>query len=98
MCLSSTNDLVKVGKKWKMINNPGHPLTLKTDQKIQKISEIVCKVRRLSVRMIADMVGINRETVRTNLAEEAAESLEEQSLDAASGQCPSSQRPFALVQ
>ena len=47
-----------------MINNPGHPLTLKTNQNIQKISEIVRKDRRLSVRMIADMVGINRETVR----------------------------------
>ena len=33
----------------------------------------------------------------TNLVEGAAESLEEQSLDAASGQCPNSQRPFALV-
>ena len=43
--------------------------------------------------MIADIVGINRET---NFVEETAESLEEQSLDAASGQCPSSQRPLAL--
>ena len=50
-----------------MIKNPGHPLTLKTDQNITKISEIVRKVRRLSVRMIADMVGINRETVRQTL-------------------------------
>ena len=45
--------------------------------------------------MIADMVDINKESA-TNLAEEAAESLEEQSLDAASGQCPSSEHPFAL--
>ena len=45
--------------------------------------------------MIADMVGINRDSA-TNLAEEATEYLEEQSLDAASGQYPSSQRPFAL--
>ena len=36
----------------------------KTDQNIQKISEIVRKDRHLSVRVIADMVGINRETVR----------------------------------
>ena len=42
--------------------------------------------------MIVDMV---RDSA-TNLVEEAAESLEEQSLDPASGQCPSSQRPFAL--
>ena len=50
-----------------MINNAGHPLTLKTGQNMQKTSEIVRKVRRLSVRMIADMVGINRETVRQTL-------------------------------
>ena len=50
-----------------MINNPGHTLTLKTNQNIQKISEIVRKDQRLSVRMIADMVGINRETVRQTL-------------------------------
>ena len=43
--------------------HPGHPSTSKSDQKIQKISEIVCKDRRLSVRMIVDIVGINRETV-----------------------------------
>ena len=34
---------------------------------IQKISEIVCQDQRLSMRMIADKVGINRETVRQNL-------------------------------
>ena len=50
-----------------MINNPGHPLTLKTDQNIQKISVIDRKVRRLNVRMIADLVGINRETMRQTL-------------------------------
>ena len=68
---------MRAGKKWKMINNPDQPLTLKTDQNIQKISEIVRKARRLSVRMIADMVGINRETVPQTFAEEADESLEE---------------------
>ena len=45
--------------------------------------------------MIADMIGINRDSA-TILAEEAANSLEEQSLDTASGQCLSSQLPFAL--
>ena len=64
VCLNSKKDLVRFGKKWKMINNPGHPLTLKNDQNIQKISEIVRKVRRLSVRMIADMYSINRETLQ----------------------------------
>ena len=36
----------------------------KLTKNIQKISEIFRKDRHLSVRMIADMVGINRETVR----------------------------------
>ena len=37
------------------------------DQNIQEMSEIVRKDRHLSVRMIADMVGINRETVQQTL-------------------------------
>ena len=45
-------------------SHPGHTSTSKTDQNIQKFSEIVRNDRHLSVRMIADMVGINRETVR----------------------------------
>ena len=44
-------------------DHPGHPSTSKTNKKIKKISENVRKDRRLSVKMIADMVGINRETV-----------------------------------
>ena len=43
--------------------HPDRPSTSKTDQNIHKISEIVRKDRRLSVRMIVGMVGINRETV-----------------------------------
>ena len=50
--------------------HPGRPSTSKTNQNIQKSSEIVCKNQRLSVRMIADMVGINRETVRQILHNE----------------------------
>ena len=47
--------------------HPGRPSTSKTDQNIQKISDIVHKDQRLSVRMIADMVGINRKSA-INLA------------------------------
>ena len=43
--------------------HPGRPSTSKTDQNIQKISEIVRKDQRLSVRKIADIVSINKETV-----------------------------------
>ena len=44
--------------------HPGHPSTSKTEENIQKINEIFRKDRRLSVRIIADLVGIKRETVR----------------------------------
>ena len=36
----------------------------KPTKTFQKVSKIVRKDRHLSVRMIADVVGINRETVR----------------------------------
>ena len=82
-------------EEWKMINNPDHPSILKTDQNIQKISETVRKVRPLIVIMIAGMMGTNRETVRQTLRKKRPK-LWKNSLNAASRQCPSSQRPFAL--
>ena len=42
----------------------GRPVTSRTDEKIQKINKIVRRDRRLSVRMIADMTNIDRETIR----------------------------------
>ena len=47
-----------------MINIQVTLLLRKPIKKIQKISEIVRKDRRLSERMIADKVDINRETVQ----------------------------------
>ena len=47
--------------------HPDLPWTSKTDQNIQEIGEIVRKDRPLSVRMIEDVIGINRETVRETL-------------------------------
>ena len=67
MCLSGTKDLVRVDRKWKMINIQVTLRLRKPTKEIQKISEIVRKDWRLSVRMIADMVGFNRETVRQTL-------------------------------
>ena len=64
MCLSGAKELVRVEREWKMINIQVTLRLRKATKKIQKIGEIVCKDRRLSVRMIADIVGINRETVR----------------------------------
>lgn len=43
---------------------PGRPSTSRTDENINKINEIVRKDRRLSIRMIAEMVNIDKETAR----------------------------------
>ena len=48
----------------------GRPVTSRTDEKIQKINKIVRRDRRLSVRMIADMTNIDRETIRKILHED----------------------------
>ena len=44
----------------------GRPSTSKTDENVQEIAKIIRNDRRLSVKMVADMVDINRETVRQN--------------------------------
>jgi transposase len=43
---------------------PGRPSTSKTEENVEKISEIVRKDRRLSIRMISEMVNMDKETVR----------------------------------
>ncbi|KAL4149713.1 hypothetical protein QTP88_003590 [Uroleucon formosanum] len=48
----------------------GHPCSSKTNDNISKINEIVRKDRRLSIRMIAEMVNIDKETVRQILHDE----------------------------
>lgn len=48
----------------------GRPVTSRTDENIQKINKIVRRDRRLSVRMIADMTNIDRETIRKILHED----------------------------
>ncbi|XP_060833661.1 protein GVQW3-like [Rhopalosiphum padi] len=48
----------------------GRPCSSKTNDNISKINEIVRKDRRLSIRMIAEMVNINKETVRQILHDE----------------------------
>lgn len=49
---------------------PGRPVSSRTEGNVQKISDIVRKDRRLSIRIIADMVNINKETVRQTLHDE----------------------------
>ena len=43
---------------------PGRPTTSKTDQNIKKIGEIIRKDRRLSIRAVAEITGIDKECVR----------------------------------
>jgi hypothetical protein len=43
---------------------PGSPSASKTEENVEKIIEIVWKDRRLSIRMIAEMVNMDREMVR----------------------------------
>jgi DNA-binding Lrp family transcriptional regulator len=38
--------------------------TSKTEENVEKISEILQKDRRLSIQMIAEMVNMDKETVR----------------------------------
>ncbi|XP_015376246.1 PREDICTED: putative uncharacterized protein FLJ37770 [Diuraphis noxia] len=48
----------------------GRPCCSKTNDNISKINEIVRKYRRLDIRMIAEMVNIDKETVRQILHDE----------------------------
>lgn len=44
--------------------HPGRPSTSKTDKNVEKVNEIVRNYRRVSIRMIGNMVNIDKETVR----------------------------------
>ena len=44
--------------------HPGRPSTLKTDAKIEKVGEIFRQNRRLSFRAFAELINIDKETVR----------------------------------
>jgi hypothetical protein len=44
--------------------SPGRPCTSKTNENVEKIEQIVRIDRRLSILMIAEMVNIDKETVR----------------------------------
>ena len=55
-------DLVRVRKKWKMINIQVTLRLRKPTKTFRKSVELFTKID-VSVRMIANIVGINRETV-----------------------------------
>lgn len=48
---------------------PGRPSTSKTDDNIEKIGSLIRQDRRLSIRAIAEMIGIDKESVRQVLHE-----------------------------
>ena len=43
---------------------PGHPNTSKTDANIEKVSDIVRQNRCLSIQAVAEIINIDKETVR----------------------------------
>ena len=43
---------------------PGRPSTSKTDANIEKVGEIVQQNRRLSIQAVAELINIDKETVR----------------------------------
>ena len=49
---------------------PGRPCTSRTEENVEKISQIVRKDRRLSVRMIAKSVNIEKDTALKILRED----------------------------
>jgi hypothetical protein len=44
-------------------DRPGRPSTSKTEENVEKIGEIIQKDRRLSIRMIAEIVNMDKEMV-----------------------------------
>jgi hypothetical protein len=48
--------------------HPGHLSTSKTEENVEKTSEIVWKDWRLSFQIIAEMANMDKEMVKTNLA------------------------------
>jgi hypothetical protein len=48
---------------------PGRPVTMKTDENVEKVRTLVRNDRRLSIRMIAEELNVDKETVRQILTE-----------------------------
>jgi hypothetical protein len=48
---------------------PGRPVTMKTDENVDKVRTLVRTDRRLSIRMIAEEFNVDKETVRQILTE-----------------------------
>jgi predicted transcriptional regulator len=48
---------------------PGHPLTMETDENVDRVRTLVRNDCRLSIRMIAEGLNVDKETVRQILTE-----------------------------
>jgi orotate phosphoribosyltransferase-like protein len=48
---------------------PGRPVTMKTDENVDKVRTLVRNDRRLSIGMIAEEFNVDKETVRQILTE-----------------------------
>jgi histone-lysine N-methyltransferase SETMAR len=48
---------------------PGRPVTMKTDENVDKVRTLVRNDRRLSFRMLAEELNVDKETVRQILTE-----------------------------
>jgi hypothetical protein len=48
---------------------PGRPITMKTDENVDKVRTLVRNDRRLSIRMTAEELNVDKETVRQILTE-----------------------------
>jgi hypothetical protein len=48
---------------------PGHPVTMKTDKNVDKVRTLVRNDRRLSIRMTAEELNVDKGTVRQILIE-----------------------------
>lgn len=69
MFLSGINGFLKA-KRAITIVSPGRPLSVSTPQTVAKINEIVCRDCHMSIRMIAETVSADKETVRKILHDE----------------------------
>ena len=52
--------------------NPGHPTTSRNDKNIQNVNELVHKDRRMTVRMLAEELGLGRTILTEDLREDGA--------------------------
>ena len=61
---SDLKGLKREGKRSETISAPGRPSTSKTDANIKKVGEIVQQNHHLSIRAVAELINIDKETVQ----------------------------------